>query len=210
MIPTRQNPTEIPYYEDFRTSNHGWNFYYPNLMNYFEIDTNDTYPGHNGLYITSKESLPGEYNASISSQTYAIRTIHLKPGFYRASYYWKTDGLTPNDFGRVVFTDEDYWYETTGVFVTSYRWHFFMRSKIIWCYSDLHPQHPKWKKTEETCLITQESNYVFVIEWKNSDSEGFGKGLMIDSIAMEIVPHTLIIDTACLGYEYMNHGFKVP
>ena len=181
---TNQIPAAIPFYSTFQDDSEGWCFANENQANKFFIGSYASHWGDQSLYISNIYGFY-DYMGFSRSTAYAYRLLHFTPGVYDLQYYWKCEGNTCKNYGRVFLAPENTIFKAgVNVMGTIYD-----PTPEGWIPVDNQclSQNRNWQVMNNRLTITEDVNYYLVVGWVNSVG-GINLPLAVDDISVTAVP----------------------
>ena len=182
---TPQQPTTVPYFADFESSNGGWSFVNGSQTNQFIVGNAIAKDSERSLYISNTKGQTAEYGGS-TTYVYAYRTIYFDAdSIYTLNCDWIGQGQTTLDYGRiyVVPVAETLTAGTSKITTTG--------GPAGWISIDggakLNLQS-SWQKLENDFVVPSSGYYKVVIGWRNDASTQNPPAIAIDNFRLTVNP----------------------
>lgn len=189
---TLANEARVPYICEFNdlAENANWMYVQDGQENYFMIGGDVSSGVVNSLYITN-DGVTNNYTTTISSVSYAYRTLYLDTAYYSYSYDWHsigastTDG-TAYDYGRVLILPSDVEL-SNGVLIPNLTYSRTPGNGITLSEKALFNEG-SWTTESGLFEIKKPGRYNFVVLWRNLDQYGgVNPPLAVDKIEIKEV-----------------------
>lgn len=184
-------PATLPYICNFEDSvqNSKWTFAQEGQYHYFMIGSDTYVSGGQSCYIT-KNGIVNQYvdyngTTAIISHSYAYMPVHIEPGLYQYSYFWKCMGenVHINDYGRAFLAPASM--AINGGQVLSGLGANSLPSGCIALDNGAMYDKGEWQFKEDLWQANVEGDYNIVFYWVNDASAGINPPLAIDDVTFK-------------------------